>query len=242
MKVGLVLLTYNEIDGVKALYDKIPFDAVDEAFAVDGGSTDGTLEFFREKDFPVVRQHSRKGRGEAFRIAFENTSSDALIFFSPDGNENPDDILRFRPFLEEGYDIVSASRMMKGAHNEEDDQAFKWRKWANNTFNLMANLTWNRGKFITDAINGYRAITKKAWDRLRLDASDYFIEYQSTIRAFKLRLSIMEFPTHEGSRIGGESYARSLQTGLRFLKGYLREVWIGKKFTPLTSASESKKA
>jgi glycosyltransferase involved in cell wall biosynthesis len=242
LHIGLALLTYNEIDGVRALFDKIPFGAVDEAFAVDGGSTDGTLEFFRDKNFPVVQQHSPKGRGEAFRLAFNNTSSDALIFFSPDGNEDPNDIATFRPFLEQGYHIVTASRMMKGAHNEEDDQLFKWRKWANNIFNLMANLTWNRGnKFITDAINGYRAITKKAWDQLRLDAMDYFIEYQSTIRAFKLGLRIIEFPTHEGSRIGGESYARSLHTGLRFLKGYLHELWIGRQFALSRGNQENKK-
>ena len=230
MKIGLVLLTYNEIDGVRALFEHIPFDAVDEAFAVDGGSTDGTIEFFKERAFAVVEQKSRKGRGEAFRIAFENSEVDALIFFSPDGNEDPEDLVKFRPFLEEGFDIVVASRMMKESYNEEDDRMFKWRKWANNVFNLMANLTWNRGDFVTDTINGYRGITRKAWRQLCIDATDYFVEHQSSIRAFKLGLSIKEFPTHEGDRIGGESNARSIPTGIRFLKGYFREIWLGKEF------------
>ena len=43
MKSTLIILTRNEIEGVKALYDRIPFDQVDEAFVVDGGSKDGTL-------------------------------------------------------------------------------------------------------------------------------------------------------------------------------------------------------
>ncbi len=230
MRIGLVLLTYNEIDGVTALFDRIPRDAVEECFAVDGGSRDGTLEFFAQKQFPVHEQRSRKGRGEAFRLAFEKSNADALIFFSPDGNENPADIVRFRAPLEAGNDMVIASRMMKGARNEEDAQFLKWRKWANNTFNLMANWTWNRGPFITDTINGFRAITRPAWQRLSPDATDYFIEYQCSIRSFKLGLRVHEFPTTEGSRIGGESYARSLPTGLRFLKGYLREIRLGKSF------------
>ena len=70
MKISLVLLTLDELPGLEALFDQIPFDAVDEAFAVDGGSTDGTLEFYEARQFPVLNQVSR-GRGEAFRMAFE---------------------------------------------------------------------------------------------------------------------------------------------------------------------------
>jgi glycosyltransferase involved in cell wall biosynthesis len=184
MKLSLVLLTYNEITALKALYDFIPFDSVDEAFAVDGGSTNGNLEFFKEKGLMVYGQEV-KGRGEAFRVAFRKAKGDALLFFSPDGNEDPKDILRFRSLLEQGYDLVIGTRMTKDAHNEENEQVFKWRKWANNTFNLMANISWNRkGPFVTDTINGFRAITKEAWKKLALDGPGYTIEYQSSIRAF----------------------------------------------------------
>ncbi len=226
MKISLVMLTYNEIDGVRALYDRIPFDAVDEAFVVDGGSTDGTREFFAERDVRVLPQTS-PGRGEAFRMAFEHATGDALIFYSPDGNEDPADIRRFRVPLDDGADVVIASRMMPGAHNEEDDLILRWRKWANKTFTLMANLTWNRQAYVTDTINGFRAVTRQAWEQLRLDGNGYTIEYQSSIRAFKLGLRIVEFPTHEGARIGGESYAYSIPTGLRFVKMYSSELFGG---------------
>ena len=44
----------------------------------------------------------------------------------------------------EGADVVIASRMMKGAVNEEDRQLLRFRKWANNAFNLLANLFFRR--------------------------------------------------------------------------------------------------
>lgn len=224
MKISLVLLTLDELPGLEALFDKIPFDAVDEAFAVDGGSTDGTLDFYREHGFTVLSQQS-KGRGEAFRMAFEHAAGDALLFFSPDGNEDPADIPKFRIFLEGGADLVIATRMTKHAENEEDHLTFRWRKWANLTFNLMANAAWNRkGQYVTDSINGYRAITKKAWDILQPDGKGYTIEYQSTIRALKHRLKIAEFPTREGQRIGPEKGSPSIQTGLAFLKLYRQEL------------------
>lgn len=227
MKISLVILTYNEIKGLEALFDKIPRDAVDEIFAVDGGSTDGTLEYFARKGVTVYGQEV-KGRGEAFRVAFRKAKGDALLFFSPDGNEDPNDIPRFRPFLEQGFDIVVGTRMVRGAHNEEDDQLLKWRKWANNGFTLMANLTWNRGKYVTDTINGYRAITKKAWQKLALDGPGYTIEYQSSIRAFKLGLKIAEFPTYESGRVDDRVGSPSIKTGLAFVKLYLSELRVGR--------------
>jgi glycosyltransferase involved in cell wall biosynthesis len=231
MKIALVFLTLNEITGLKELFDKIPLKSVDEVFAVDGGSTDGTIEFFKEKNIPVYFQDV-KGRGEAFRVAFKKATA-ALIFFSPDGNEDPADIPKFKPLLSEGNDIVIATRMIKGAHNEEDDQIFKWRKWVNNAFTIIANILWNRDKYISDTINGYRAITKKAWNILALDGPGYTIEYQGSIRAFKRGLKIIEFPTYESIRIDNGMGSPSLYTGLAFLRLLLYEIQIGNKWNPL---------
>ncbi|MFC1705405.1 glycosyltransferase family 2 protein [Planctomycetota bacterium] len=226
MRLSLTILTYNEITGLRALYDRIPVDAVDEVVAIDGGSTDGTVEFLRSRGVDVYGQDA-PGRGEAFRIAFRRTSGDALLFFSPDGNENPGDIPKFRPLLEAGNDMVIATRMVVGAHNEEDVQLFRWRKWANNAFTLMANVSWNRQKFLSDAINGFRAITRDAWQRMVLDGHGYTIEYQSSIRAFKCRMRIAEFPTHESSRLDDRQGSPSINTGVAFLRLYLSELFRG---------------
>ena len=225
LKYSLVFLTLNEIDGLKHIYKNIPLNQVDEFFAVDGGSTDGTLEFYKKNKVRVINQKS-KGRGEAFRIAMKVAKGDVVIFFSPDGNENPEDITKFKQIFEaENPDIVIASRMMKGAVNEEDTEKFKWRKWANNAFNLAINVLFRRnGKYITDSINGFRAIKKTVFKQLDPKSSGYTIEYEMTIKAFKNRLKIVEFPTVESPRIGGESYAKSIPTGIKFLKVLLNEI------------------
>lgn len=230
MKLSLVLLTLDERPGLEATFDRIPRDAVDEVLAVDGGSRDGTLEFFASRGVAVHGQ-ARRGRGEAFRVAFERAGGDALIFFSPDGNEDPADVVKFRPLLDAGNDMVIATRMVRGAHNEEDEQRLRWRKWANNGFNLMANAAWNRGSpFVTDAINGFRAITRDAWRRLAPDGPGYTIEYQTTIRALKLGLRIAEFPTHEGPRVDQREGSPSLDTGLAFLRLFARELRVGRRW------------
>jgi glycosyltransferase involved in cell wall biosynthesis len=230
MKISLIFLTLNEIVGLEKIFDDVPFDLVDEVLVIDGQSDDGTIEFFQERKIPIYIQEI-KGRGEAFRLAFKKATGDALIFFSPDGNEDPFDIPKFKPLLDEGNDIVIATRMVKEAHNEEDDQIFKWRKWANNLFTLIANITWNKKTFVTDTINGFRSITRDAWRELSLDGPGYTIEYQSTIRAFKRKMKIAEFPTYEAPRIDDSGGSPSIITGLAFLKLFFSELKVGKKWT-----------
>lgn len=228
MKITLCLLTRNELPCLQIIFPTIPLPGPDAGFdrvvAIDGGSTDGTVEFFQERNVPVIGQ-SRRGRGDAFQQAFANEPADAWIFFSPDGNEDVKDLPRFRPLLEAGADVVIASRMMKGAVNEEDSQLIRPRKWANNAFNAAVNLLFRRkGPYISDSINGYRAITRAAAKVLQLDALDYTIEYQMTIRALKKKLNIVEFPTHEGQRVAGDTGAPSIPTGIRFVKRLFAEM------------------
>lgn len=224
---SLIILTRNEITGMKALIKKIPFNQVDEAFVVDYHSTDGTKEFVTQNKIRLINQH-QPGRGEAFRLAVSQAKGKYLIFFSPDGNEDPEDIPRLLKLLEQGCSLAIASRFLPGSRNEEDDQKLKFRAWANQGFTYLANLFF-KGK-LTDSINGYRAITKVAFKQLKLNAPGYVIEYQMSIRALKLGLKITEIPTQEGNRLGGQSGLIAIPTGLLFIKFLWREIKLGKNF------------
>lgn len=226
MKITLALITMNEIHGSRATYDAVPWSAVDEAIVVDGNSTDGTAEFYQDKGLPVHRQVER-GLGAAMMLARAKAKGDAVIFFHPDGNEDPQDIPRFRPLLEEGFDMVVASRMMAGAYNEEDDNLIRPRKWANLGFALIANTLWRRsGPYVTEMVNGFRAVTCDAWDRMQLTSRDCTMDYQMIIRAFKAGMRIGEFPTREGHRVSGGTKFKSIPTGMAELR-LLRDEIIG---------------
>ena len=53
MTVALIAPTINEIDGLKAVFPKLPKDLIDEILVVDLNSTDGTKEWCRENGYRV---------------------------------------------------------------------------------------------------------------------------------------------------------------------------------------------
>ncbi|MEE8425420.1 MAG: glycosyltransferase family 2 protein [Elusimicrobiota bacterium] len=229
MKRSLILLAFNEIEAAPKIIDKIPTDCADEVIAIDGGSKDGTIDFLKSKGLNVLVQEKR-GRGVAFQMAAERAKGESIVLFSLDGNEDPNDIPKLFKAIEDGADIAIASRMMKGAFNEEDVHWFRLRKWVNQAFTLIANVLWNRGPYVTDTINGFRGFTKKAFKQIQPDADGFVIEYQMSIRGMKKGLKIVEIPTREGRRLGGKSTATALPTGLIFIRQLFRELKVGNNF------------
>jgi len=220
---ALIILTFNEIHGSRALADKIPLALFDNILLVDGGSTDGTREFWESKGIRIANRRS-PGRGSAFVIAFEECKEDILLFFSPDGNEDPNDISRLLDVILTS-DIVIATRFGKGGTS---DDAEVLRTFGNLFFTAICRLLF-RAK-VTDAVNGFRAIWRNKMNILNLPPSRFEIEMQMTIRASKCNMKITEVPTHEFDRIGGVSKAKSIDVGLSYLKLFLKELLLGKQF------------
>jgi hypothetical protein len=225
--ITLVVLVRNEEVGLRAVMPRAPLDLFDDCFAIDGNSADKTVEVlgsFGVKVYPQVE----RGLGAAMLEARARVRTDAFIFFHPDGNEDPTDLPRMADLLRAGHAFVVASRMIPGAWNEEDDKLLKWRKYANKGFALLANLFFaHGGNRTTDVTNGFRGITRAAWDQLNLSSHDLTMDYQMVIRALKVGVPITEFPTREGQRVDGDTHFASIPTGIAELKLLGREIWMG---------------
>lgn len=226
MKNSLIIFTRNEIDGIRAIFPRIPLVAFDEVIAMDGHSTDGTVEFLEQQRIKVIQQE-KLGRGNATIEGVQHTTGDNVILLSADGNEAPEDIPKLLDKLTE-YEIAVASRFMKGGGSDDSDDPIRIRKLGNLFFTFLTNLLWNAG--VTDATNGLRAFQRSAWDRLNIDSPYHEAEFQMTIRAAKLGIRIGEVPTIEGQRVGGQRYASTIKMGKTFTKFLFREILIGRKF------------
>jgi len=218
MSTALIILTLNEIDGVKQILPKIDQTLLDEIIVVDGGSTDGTIEFVKKIGFKVIIQ-SIKGHGGAILTGVKNTKSDNILIFGPDGNHDINEIPQLIKKINEGYDQVVISRFGKGSINLD---AGKIDAFGNKMFTFFANLFFNGN--LTDTLNESRIITRDAFNELNFDAMQLDSTYQMSIRGLKKKQKYYEIVGNEGARIGGKRKMRPIHTGCLLLKRVIKEV------------------
>ena len=220
MKVALCLLTWNEIDGVQHDVPLIDRNQFDQIYCIDGGSTDGTVEYLTSQGITVYPQ-TAKGINQA--------CLDAFVFYHPKGTIPVDDIYKFRTLYEQGYEFVVGSRMMKGAHNEEDDKLLKPRKWFVLGTGLLARILFRReGNTVWDTLHGFRGMTIEGFKRANISNFDRSIDIEMVCRSYKCRLKRIEFPTQESPRIGGETHFKALSSGWQVLKYMAWETFVRK--------------
>ena len=224
MKTTLLLPTLNEIEAVQVILPQIERRWVDQILVVDGGSTDGTVEFFQAQGIEVHSQ-SKRGFGEGMKQGLERATGDIVIEFTPDGNSLPAAIPQLIAKVKEGYDLVVASRYKDGARSLDDDAVTGFGNWM---FTTIVNVMF-RAKF-TDILVGYRAYRRTSALQLGLDAPGLSWPCQQTLR-FKWRgFKVTEIPADEPPRIGGERKMRIFKTGIELVKIILREFWLSVRY------------
>ncbi len=216
----LLVPTLNEIDGLRAVMPKVDRTLFKEIIIVDGGSTDGTVEYCRDQGYTVLQQ-PKKCLFDAEEHGVRNMTADAMILFTPDGNSLPEVLPALCLKLCEGYDIVVASRYIGGATSADDDFM---TALGNRMFTAIVNLLFCANW--TDSLVGLRAYTRESLKRMGLlEMSqeswlrrNYLMinswELAASIRAARLKLNVLEIPGDEPKRIGGVRKLSIIRNGL----------------------------
>jgi glycosyltransferase involved in cell wall biosynthesis len=132
--VALVLLVKNELEPMKAVLPKVDTKIFDDLLCMDGHSTDGSVEYLESLDIRVAQQ-KEMGRGKAVIESIDQTKADALLFFSPDGNEDPSDLPRLiEVMISHHADLVIASRFTEGSVSDDSDDPYRIRRAGNMFF------------------------------------------------------------------------------------------------------------
>jgi glycosyltransferase involved in cell wall biosynthesis len=233
MRISLCLVVWNELEGCMIDVPNLPLNAFEEVYAVDGSSRDGTVEYLTAQGIPVYSQ-SKKGLNQAYIEAFKRSSCDAVVVFFPKGTLPTESLLNFRKPLEEGYDIVLASRNIRGGRNEEDTKFFKPRKWLVLCMAYFVALLWRReGHLVRDVLHGYKGLTVEAFKKIAPLDRGLSIDLETVVRSYRLRLKRIEIPVIETGRGFGQTNFHILPTGVELLK-YLIFEWKRGSLTPDT--------
>ena len=207
MLVDLIVLTLNEIDGLRKIMPCVKKEWVNRIIIVDGGSTDGTVEEAKKMGFEVIPQEG-KGHGNAFLTGVRASSADYVIMWAPDGNFEPEEIPKLTEKIRDGFEQVVISRFAKNSIN--DDAGF-WDTFGNKMFAFLTNVFF--GGNCTDSLNGSRIISRKLMDEIKFDALQMNSTEQMTIRCLKLGKKMCEIEGYERKRIGGARKMKPISVG-----------------------------
>lgn len=217
MKITLLAPTLNEIEAVRVVLPKIKKEWVDEIIVIDGGSTDGTVEYCQNNGYLVHRQKGR-GYGNGMRDGYSVAQGDIVIEFPPDGNSPPERIPDIIKKINEGYDFVVASRYKAGAKSYDDDLL---TAVGNKIFTFLVNLLF--GANYTDVLIGFRAYRRESFSKLKMTAAGLDWSVQMPIQFAKVGFKIAEIPVDEPKRIGGQRKMSPFKTGWKILKIIIKE-------------------
>ncbi|CAB1082067.1 hypothetical protein D1AOALGA4SA_9705 [Olavius algarvensis Delta 1 endosymbiont] len=220
MKVTLLALAWDEIDGMQAIMPRIKKEWCDQIVVVDGGSTDGTFGYARDQGYDVFVQQGQ-GSGAAFREGMERVTGDIVIPFSPDGNSDPERIPHLVAKLKEGYDLVVCSRYLQWASSDDDDLV---TAFGNKMFTGLVNLLFS-GQ-LTDLLVMYRAFRKDIVKELGARSPTDAWGTEIMLKALKKKLKITEIPGNEPARIGGERKMKPLKNGFLELQMIFKEFFV----------------
>ncbi|MBN9122105.1 MAG: glycosyltransferase family 2 protein [Planctomycetes bacterium] len=230
--VTLVVPTLNEIVGMRAIMPRVRREWVDQIIVLDGGSTDGTVEWARDNDYEVHLQ-SEPGIRHAYMEVLPKVRGDVILTFSPDGNSIPELLPRLVAKMDEGYDMVIASRYKPPAKSTDDDWVTAFGNWL---FTRTVNLL--HGGSYTDAMVIYRAYRTSLVRELELDQDRWYRtpewlfrtrvswEPMLSARAARRRLKVAEIAGDEPPRLGGERKLRVLQWGAAYYFQFLRDFFL----------------
>jgi len=223
--IGLCFLVWNEAEGCRLDIPKIDLSFFDQVYAVDGGSTDGTIEYLSSQGIEVKKQ-PKKGYNAAYIFAFEECECDALIFYHPKGTVPIDHLYLFKPYLQQGFDLVVASRLGSHSRNEEDDQIFKYRKWLVLGLAFVCSLFWKKsGNTVWDVLHGFRAMKVEAFNGIDPLNEGLSMDLEMVVRSYKNDFKAIEFPTHEGPCTYRDTHFKTIPTGIKILKYMWFEIW-----------------
>ena len=200
MRKLIVIPTYNEIDNISAMIDKVfSLEEEFELLVIDDGSPDGTADVVkrRQAEFPerlhLIQREGKLGLGTAYLRAFRwalERDYDYLFELDCDFSHNPDDLSRLCAAALEGNDVVIGSRYIKGVNVVN---------WPMSRL-LMSYFASKYVRLITrmpvkDATAGFVCYSRKALETIdldRIEMNGYGFQIEMKYTAWRLGMKIKE--------------------------------------------------
>jgi dolichol-phosphate mannosyltransferase len=199
---------------------------------VDDGSTDGTLAQLQlvevashDPQFVLLSHERNRGYGQALRtgaVAAEELGFPYVLFMDSDLTNDPKYLRSFGEKIDQGFDLVKASRYMPDGGTAGVPA---WRVLISRAGNWVAAHLFGLG--IHDCTNGFRAIRASLFRTMPLTESRFPIIMEELYHAKRMNCAIAEIPTTLTNRTEKQrpsSFPYGPGTFYRYLK-YPLKAW-----------------
>ncbi len=185
---SIIIPAHNEqIHITKVLKKTKKYAKASNIIVVDDGSKDKTYDFALQEGVTVLRHVINLGKGAALKTGSEyaiRQGAKILVFMDSDGQHRPEDIPKFLKALQ-GASIVFGSRVP----SKKMPAILKFGNWSINMINSLLF-----GIKLRDTQSGYRAMTAKAYRKIRWKSTSYSVESEMVALAGKKNLKYKEIP------------------------------------------------
>ena len=160
----------------------------------------------------------RSGKGIALRQGLAVARGEYLVMMDADYSHRPEDLPQFLTALQEGAGLVVGSRIYGGS-----DEYTRVRALGN--IILTAAFGLFHGRYLSDALNGYKAFRRDVFTDFTYTSADFEIEIELLVNCLRKGYRIVEVQSHERMRAHGQSKSRAIRHGTKFLARILSE-WL----------------
>ena len=223
MKVTVSMITLNEERAVGKVVGDIRRAVPDaEIFLVDS-SSDRTAEVATELGCRVFKQFPPKGYGPAMDRAVRDARGDVVVTLDCDDTYPVEQIPRLVELVEQGWDLVNATRLAKRP------KAMPFANYlANRVFAWTARLL--HGIRTTDVHSGMRAYRKSMIDKVAWDPNGPALPVDMLVIPFRRGYLVTDVPIEYRQRIGASTLQRWNSTMWTF-----KRLWRARSVIPSVS-------
>lgn len=225
MPVGLSILmpVYNERATIEAaiadaLSAELPVER--ELVVVDDGSTDGTRQLLRDRDWPpevhVLFHERNRGKGAAVRTALAHATGEFAAILDADLEYHAADLApMLQPLMSGEASVIFGSR----AWQSHSSYGF-WYVIGNKLVTFATNLLFNC--WISDVMTCHKAMRTDLFRSLHLRERGFAIEPEIAARLLRAGERIYEVPITYRARSREEGKKLTAVDGLRVLRTLVR--------------------